>query len=58
LRQMIKDWPGAKRDREIIQMYLNGYTFMEIGEAYNISGQRAFQVYSRAVRKIKDYWDR
>lgn len=58
LRLMVKDWPGERRDREIIQMYLNGYTFMEIGEAYGISGQRAFQVYSRAVRKIKDYWDR
>lgn len=58
LRLMAKDWPGAKRDREIIQMRLNGYTFLEIGEAYDISKQRAFQVYSRAVRKIKAYWDR
>ena len=58
LRQMVKDWPGERRDREIIQMYLNGYTFIEIGEAYGVSGQRAFQLYSRAVRKIKDYWDR
>ena len=58
LRLMVKDWPGAKRDREIIQMYLNGYTFMEIGEAYGVSGQRAFQLYSRGVRKIRAYWDR
>lgn len=58
LRLMVKDWPGEKRDREIVQMYLNGYTFAEIGEAYGVSGQRAFQVYRRAVRKIKNYWDR
>lgn len=58
LRLMVKDWPVAKRDREIVQMRLNGYTFKEIGEAYGISKQRAFQLYSRAVRKIKDYWDR
>ena len=58
LRLMVKDWPGAKRDREIIQLYLNGYTFMEIGEAYGVSRQRAFQLYSRGVRKIRDYWDR
>ena len=58
LRLMVKDWPGKKRDREIIKMHLDGYTFTEIGEAYDISTQRAFQVYNRAVLEIKDYWDR
>lgn len=58
LRLMVQDWPGKKRDRKIVQMRLNGYTFKDIGAAYGVSKQRAFQVYSRAVRKIKDYWDR
>lgn len=58
LRLMVKDWPVKKRDREIIQMRLNGYKFVEIGEAYGVSRQRAFQLYSRGVRKIRAYWDR
>ncbi len=58
LRLMVKDWPGKKRDREIIQMRIQGYTLVEIGEAYGISFQRAAQIYNAAVEKIKEYWDR
>lgn len=58
LRLMVAKYPTNKRDREIIQMRIRGYTLVEIGEAYNISFQRAAQIYNAAVEKIKEYWDR
>lgn len=58
LRLMVAKYPTNKRDREIIQMRIQGYTLVEIGEAYGISFQRAAQIYNAAVEKIKEYWDR
>ena len=59
LRLMVKDWPGKNATAKLYKCILTVIHLLEIGEAYGgVSGQRAFQVYSRAVRKIKDYWDR
>ncbi len=59
IRRMVSEHPPTtKRERDIVQMRLRGYLFVEIGEAYGISFQRAAQIYNAAVEKIKEYWDR
>ena len=60
LRLMVKRLAGQKARPRNYPNVPNGLIHLlnKGGEAYGVSGQRAFQVYSRAVRKIKDYWDR
>ncbi len=44
---------GVKRkEREVIKLYLNGYTFREISEIINRSASTVYSLYKRAVAKI------
>lgn len=53
---MLESASLTPRQREVVQFFLSGYTFEEIGSAWGISKQAAHKLFLRACEAIRQGW--
>ena len=55
-RDVIKFQFFSDRDKEIMEMWINGSTYQEIGTLIGVSRQRVHQIVKRYIDKEEDFW--
>ncbi|MCS6829351.1 MAG: sigma factor-like helix-turn-helix DNA-binding protein [Armatimonadota bacterium] len=55
---MLENASLTPRQREVVELFLHGYTFEEIGQQWGISKQAAHKLFLRACEAIRRSWMR
>ncbi len=53
---MLQSTTLTPRQREVVELFLQGYTFEEIGDRWGISKQAAHKLFLRACEAIRQRW--
>lgn len=57
LERFLPDVNMSDRDKEIVRRYLNDHeTYRQLGDAYEISGERVRQIIEKFARKAHHYY--